>query len=125
MAEARPLHLIAMLSLLLQGCTEQQHSSAGPSPDDSKTKMLVGTWEFSLPDGEKNLRLELEKGGTWQWWSPSRQPDPNAKIPIQKGKWFVRDGTLYLRIETTRAHDFPAGIALTYDIVSVSSNTAS
>ena len=88
------------------------------------SKLLVGTWTFSFPDGEPNMRAEFTANGHWRWWSPAREADPNIKHTLQGGTWFVREGTLFCRIEQSPFRDFHPGIAFTFDVVSVGPETA-
>src|ERR1051326_9146041 len=91
----------------------QSQRSAPPSAEQRYTNLLVGTWNFSFPDGEPNMRIDLVADGRWRCWSPSRQADPAAKVIIQSGSWFVRQSVFVLRIEKndSQVAKIPPGIA--------------
>ncbi len=126
--DMRSFLLIGFFVMLFQGCGV--HTPTAPkaelSPDQANTKAMVGTWTFSFPDGEPNMRVELRADGHWGWSSPAREADPNFKFrnTLQSGTWFIHDGTLYCRIEQSPFHDFFPGLAISFDVVSIQPETA-
>jgi len=72
------------------------------------------------------MQIELVADGKWRCWSPSRQPDPAARVTIQSGSWFVRQKVFVLRIEKNDSgvSKIPPGMAYTFDVKSISPKTA-
>ena len=83
-------------------------------------KRLVGTWDFSFPDGEPNVRIQLLTDAHWKLWKPGTKDEP----VIQRGTWFLHGKTLFLRIEESIRGHIPPGIAYSFDIESVSLDKA-
>ena|SRR6266404_9619291 len=114
----RSCHLIGIIVLLLQGCESRQ-----PSADQVNEKSIVGTWTFSFPDGDPNMHVAFNANAHWNWWSRT-SPKLAESGALQTGKWFIHDGTLFCRIEESHFHDFPPGMAFSFDLKSVSADTA-
>jgi hypothetical protein len=113
----RSYYFIGVIALLLQGCGRPQ-----PSADQANEKSMVGTWTFPFPDGDPNIHVKLRANGHWDWWSHTSPKFPPGAL--QAGRWFIHDGTLFCRIEESRFRDFPPGMAFTFDLKSVSAETA-
>ncbi len=122
--------LIAIIAFVVLGCgpsvgkPAEDAPATNSTPGQTYTNLMVGTWQFSFPDGEQNVRIEMRSDGHWTLWSPSRQADPNSKTVMQEGTWFVHNRTLFLRIEKVAFGHMPPGLAYSYDFVSVSPYTA-
>ena len=120
----RILALVALCCVPFIGKSAENASETNSTPDQTYTTSMVGIWQFSFPDGEQNVRIEMRGDAHWTLWSPSRQTDPSSKRVMQEGTWFVHNRTLFLRIEKVAVGHMPPGLAYSYDFVSVSLDTA-
>ncbi len=132
--------LLILVYVFHSGCTRKERPSESarqeqPLPDQLKAQSLVGTWSVSIPDGKEkmtNLTIELGSNERWTLWRPIAQPTtiplrpvPESIKPAESGSWFVRKGTLFLRIEKSATDKVIPGMAAALDLKSVSSNKVS
>ncbi len=118
----------------LSSCVHQPAEKAEPKPTTSQGNQaetdpasLVGTWGTAIPDEpEEVAQVELKQDERWSFWPPpSQRPEyVDAKQPSQSGTWFVRKGTVFLRIEQSESDKIIPGMAFAFDIKSVSSDRA-
>ena len=118
--------LIAIIALLAQGhvltlhgeSTQAATSGVNSPSEQTYAGLIVGAWE------DNGVRIELRADGSYEFWAPYLQSDLAAKTTLQKGRWSVRGRTLSLGVEKSFVGHVPPGTALTYEIISVSSERA-
>jgi hypothetical protein len=63
----------------------------------------------------------LAQDGRWKWWDLNEQSGRPSEAPLLGGRWFVREGVLFLRIEDVkeRTGHINPDLAFTFDVRSV------
>ena|SRR6266550_2116809 len=125
--------MLLFAALMLGGCMHEPAEKAERKPTTSQGSLgqvdvaLVGTWATAVPDEPTQVaQVELKHDEQWSFWPPpSQRPEyVDAKKPSQTGTWFVRKGTLFLRVEQSESDKIIPGMAFAFDIKSVSSDRA-
>jgi hypothetical protein len=92
-----------------------------PTQDPPLESAVVGLWRFSIPSEPQQMTIRIDGGTKWAWWAQPSQVS-GAEPPTQSGTWFIRKGTLFLRVQQTQSDKIIPNMVFAFDLKSATSN---